>query len=89
MINLKIPKFDEFDNYKHIGFKVVKIKNNPDSKDYNKVTNELPGIPQGYCKEFFDLGKIKTSFQVTDFYDIRQNGKALRKLKGHFITIVN
>ena len=81
--------FDEFKNYKFIGFKQVKIKNKPSSKDYNKVTNILPGIPQGYCKDFFDIVKTKQTIEAKHFYDVRQGGKSLNKLKGYFIRVID
>jgi len=81
---LIVPKF----NYKNefVENVEVKVKNKPDTKDYNKVTALLAGIPQGYCSKFFEnFDKI----DIKHFYDIRQIGKGDKRLKGHFITLKN
>lgn len=88
MINIQVPTFDEFKSLKFDGYKIVKIKNKPDSKDYQKITHLLPGLPQGYCSGFYDIGKNKKPIEITRFYDGRQ-GKGLKKLKGYFITVLN
>lgn len=87
MINVQIPQFDEFDNYKFTGYKKVKIKNIPDWKDVNRITAHLPGIPQGGIgrNPLQDLIKNKSK-EVKSFYDSRQN---TRKLKGYHVTIVS
>lgn len=87
MKTLIIPILDEFNNYKQKGFKEVKIKNNPDAKDYHKITNVLPGLCVGYCPEVYSIGETKKPIEIIDFYDIRQKG--VKKLKGHFITLKN
>ena len=88
MIHLQVPTFDEFNHLQFKGYKVVKIKNNPDSKDYNKITALLPGLPQGYCSAIYKISETKNPIEAVEFYDIRQ-GKGLKKLKGYFITVLN
>lgn len=85
MVTLQIPKFDTFGN-KFLKFVTVKIKNKPNTKDYHKVINELAGFPQGYVAEIYTIGETKKPIEVSRFYDLRQRGS--RKLKGHFITVV-
>lgn len=88
MIHIQVPTFDEFDGLKFKGYKTIKIKNNPKTVDYQKITELLPGIPQGYCSSLETLHKTKKPIEVTEFYDIRQ-GKGVKKLKGFFITVLN
>ena len=88
MIHLQVPQFDKFNNYKFTNFKTVKIKNKPDSSDYNKITKELPGICQGYVEQVYTIGETKKPIEVSNFYDIRQ-GKTVKKFKGYFITVLN
>ncbi len=87
MITLLVPTFDEFNNYKFKGNKEVKIKNKPNTRDYNKITKVLAGMCVGYCSAVYTIGKTKKPIDITDFYDIRQRG--VKKLKGYFITIKN
>lgn len=89
MITIQIPTFDEFNNYKFVKFVKVKVKNKMDSKDYGKITKLLPGVPQGYCGKIYTIAKTKKPIDVTSFYDIRQNRKILRIMKGNFITVLN
>lgn len=90
MITIKVPTFDEFDNYKFVEFKEIKIKNKPDCVDVNKITHFLPGIPQGGIgreplKDLLEGGKKS----VKSFYDVRQlNSKTLKGFKGYFVEIV-
>lgn len=80
MKRVTIPILD--DKLKQIGTTDVTINDNWNTEDYNKVTNELPGLPQGYVPELFDtIGKI----EMKNFYDTRQRGA--EKLKGLFIEI--
>ena len=88
MIHIQVPTFDEFNGLKFKEYKTIKLKNNPNTVDYNKITALLPGIPQGYCSSLETLRKTKKPIPVTDFYDIRQ-GKGVKKLKGYFITVLN
>lgn len=88
MIHLQVPTFDEFNHLKFNGYKIVKIKNKPNTDDYNKITTVLPGLPQGYCSAIYEIGKTKEPIEVTRFYDGRQ-GKGVNKLKGYFITVLN
>jgi hypothetical protein len=85
MITLLVPTFDEWNNYQFVKYVEVKIKNKPDWKDVNKITNHLPGLPQGGVgreplKDLLTNG----SKEVRSFYDARQN---TRKLHGYAITI--
>lgn len=85
MQTVLVPTFDEFNKYSFIGYVEIKIKNNPDWKDLNKVTKPLPGIPMGACgRKPLNTLITKGRQQVTDFYDLRQNTK---KLKGYYITL--
>jgi hypothetical protein len=86
MKTLLIPKFD-INSLKFLGHKEVKIKNNPNTKDYNKVVEQLPGFPQGYCPSIYNILISKKPLEITSFYDKRQRGS--RKLKGYFITVKN
>lgn len=86
MKTLLIPKFD-LNSLKFLKYKEVKIKNKPNTKDYNKVAQELPGFPQGYCPAIYNILETKKPIEITRFYDKRQRGS--RKLKGHFITLKN
>ena len=70
----------EFDKYVN-----VTIKNEPDSKDYWKVVKHLPGMPQGYVKDIYTIGKTHIPIEIIRFYDTRQNPKLL---KGFFISVV-
>ena len=88
MIHLQVPTFDEWNGLRFNGYKIIKIKNNPKTVDYQKITTLLPGIPQGYCSSLETLHKTKKPIPITDFYDIRQ-GRGVKKLKGYFITVLN
>lgn len=85
MKTLHVPTFDEFNDYKFIKFQSVKIKNNPDNKDYNKVTRLLPGFCVGYCPELYTIGETEKPIEVTSFYDTRQ--KSVKKLEGYYIIL--
>jgi hypothetical protein len=85
MKTILVPQFNEFENYKFTGLKEVKIKNKPNTKDYNKVTKALPGMCVGYCPAIYTIAETNKPIEVVDFYDIRQKG--VKKLKGHFITL--
>ena len=87
MKTLLVPTFDEFNDYKFKGFTTVKIKNKPNTKDYNKVTSKLPGMCVGYCPALYLIGETKKPIEIIHFYDIRQKG--VKKLKGYFITVIN
>ena len=85
MIKVSVPQFDEFRKYEFTGYKTVRIKNKPDSKDWNKITALLPGIPMGSfgprtVESFLKDGKR----EVRSFYDARQN---TRKFKNFYVTI--
>lgn len=87
MLTVQVPTFDEFNKYAFTGYVQVQIKDVPNWEDINTITRHLPGIPQGGCpkeplKDLIKNGKK----EVRSFYDMRQN---TRKLKGHFVTIVN
>jgi len=84
MIKLRIPKFDRDLNF--VGYSQVAVRNKMNSVDYNKVVSLLPGMPQGYCKEIYDIYKTKKPIEITKFYDIRQRG--LKKIRNQFITII-
>lgn len=88
MITLQVPTFDEFCDYKFVKFVKVKVKNKPCTKDYYKVVKHLPGITQGGTDVFDNIVLTKKPGKVVDFYDIRQGGKSLSKLKGYFVTVV-
>lgn len=83
---VSVPTFDEFDNYKFVKNVAVRIKNKPDSKDVNKITRLLPGIPQGGVGRTPLQDLITTGHKhVREFYDARQN---TRKLHGYFVTLL-
>jgi len=86
MLTVRVPTFDEFNNYALAGTVLVKIKNTPDIDDVNKITCLLPGFCQGGIgpKPLADL-LANGRKDVRDFYDGRQNTKWLR---GHFVEIV-
>ena len=90
MKTLLVPKFKEVwpvgakhHDYQFTGYKPVKIKNKPDTKDYNKVVSELPGFAQGYCDELYTIGQTEKPIEITRFYDSRQ--ASAKKLKNYFI----
>lgn len=87
MKTVLVPTFDEWNKYAFVKNVQVKIKNKPDSKDVNKITRHLPGIPQGGVgreplKDLLTTG----SRDVSHFYDARQN---TRKLKGYHVTLID
>lgn len=82
MKTLIVPKFDYKNEF--VENVEVKVKNKPNSKDYNKVVRFLAGLPQGYCEDFYkDFDKIS----IEKFYDPRQISRGEKRLKGHFITL--
>lgn len=85
MITVLVPTFDEWKRYAFMGNVEVKIKNNPDSRDVNKITKHLPGIPMGGVGRYplLDLLEKKTK-EVRSFYDVRQR---TRMLKGYYVII--
>lgn len=87
MITLLVPYFDEFNNFKLLGHKEIKVKNKMDTKDYNKITSVLPGMCVGYCSDIYKIAEKKQPIEITEFYDIRQ--KNVKKIKGHYITLKN
>lgn len=89
MITLQVPTFDEFCDYKFVKFVKIKVKNKPSTDNYNKLIRLLPGMPQGGTAALEKLIKTREPIDVSHFYDIRQGGKSLNKLKGHYVTIVD
>ncbi|MBV5334197.1 MAG: hypothetical protein JZU49_00135 [Sulfuricurvum sp.] len=85
MKTILIPKINN--DFQISSFKQIKIKNNPDTYDYNKITKELPGTSCGYCPAVYTIAKTKKPIELIHFYDLRQ--KNVNKLKGLFITILN
>lgn len=87
MKTVSVPTFDEFNNYRFVGYVDVKIKNVPDFHDLNKVTRPLPGIPQGGCGRHPLADLLKNGYKdVRSFYDMRQNTK---KLHGYHVILKN
>lgn len=87
MKTLQVPQFNEFDNFKFVGYKEVKVKNKMNTADYNKITSVLPGMCVGYCPAIYTIAETKKPIEIIHFYDIRQRG--VKKLKGFFITLKN
>ena len=92
MKTLLVPKFKvvwpvgkKHHEHEFVGYVEVKVKYNPDSEDYQKVTAILPGLACGFCQEFFTITKTGKPIEIIHFYDIRQGG--VKKLKGYFITV--
>lgn len=80
-----VPTFDSFNNYRFIKMVEVKIKNKPTYEDVNKITQHLPGIPQGGIGKEPLKDLLKDGIKdVRSFYDARQN---TRKLKGFYVII--
>ncbi len=86
MITVRVPTFDEFQDYAFVSFVNVKIKNKPDYKDVGKITRLLPGLCQGGVgpTPLADL-LANGRKDVREFYDARQR---TRKFRGYAVTIV-
>ncbi len=80
-----IPKFDE--KIKFAGYKTVSVKKHMDFEDEQKILQELPGFPQGYCSSLGKITQTKTPIELTRFYDIRQRGST--KLRGYYIAVAD
>jgi len=85
MKTLIVPQFDR-DTLQFTGNIEVKIKNKPNTADYNKVAKKLPGLTLGYCEQLYTIGQTEKPIEITSFYDVRQ-GKDVNKLKGFFIKL--
>lgn len=84
-IKLSVPTFDQ--NIKFVDNVTIEVNKKITTEDYNRICRLLPGLPQGYPEPIFTIGETKKPVPVIDFYDIRQ-GKAVKKFKGYFITIL-
>lgn len=86
MKTLLVPTFEPTcKGYRFLKYKEVKVKNKPNSKDYIKVTNALPGLPVGYCSELYKITETAKPIEIIRFYDLRQQGT--KQLKGFFIRL--
>ncbi len=80
-----VPTFDEFNKYAFVKNVPVKIKNKPDWKDCNKITQLLPGFAQGGSGAISHL-MANGQVPVRYFYDSRQRTKMLR---GYSVRLSN